>query len=124
MAPTLRGHDWQSGDLVLTERVSYWFRRPHRWEVVTFRTNDGVQVMKRVIGLPGEHVQMRRDGQILIDGRAVERPAELHVIRYLPQRQLDGREVGGLRRGLLRVGRLFGAIPTTAGSMPRCGPIN
>ncbi len=85
MAPTLRGHDWQSGDLVLTERVSYWFRRPHRWEVVAFRASDGQQVMKRVIGLPGEHVAMRRDGQILIDGRSVERPAALLSMRYLPQ---------------------------------------
>ena len=36
MKPTLRGEDMKSGDLVLTERVSYCFRRPRRWEVVAF----------------------------------------------------------------------------------------
>jgi signal peptidase I len=84
MAPTLRGHDWRSGDLVLTEKVSYWFRGPRRWEVVTFRSSDGVQVMKRVVGLPGEHVQIRRGGQIVIDGRPIEQPAELSSIHYFP----------------------------------------
>jgi signal peptidase I len=82
MSPTLCGEDWQSGDRVLTERVSYWLRQPRRWEVITFRARDGMQVMKRVVGLPGEKVQMRRDGQIVIDGQPVERPAELGFLHY------------------------------------------
>jgi signal peptidase I len=84
MAPTLRGEDWQSGDCVLTEKVSYWLRQPRRWEVVTFRTREGVQVMKRVIGLPGEHVQMRRGGQLVIDGKSLDVPAELSFLHYFP----------------------------------------
>jgi signal peptidase I len=82
MAPTLRGQDWQSGDLVLTERISYRLRRPRRWEVITFFTHEGMQVMKRVVGLPGEHVQMHRDGQIVIDGQPIEVPAELGFLHY------------------------------------------
>ncbi len=84
MAPTLRGQNWQTGDLVLSERVSYWLRSPRRWEIMTFRNNDGVQVMKRVIGLPGERVQMRRSGQILIDGQPAEPPAGLDFLHYFP----------------------------------------
>lgn len=84
MSPTLQGRDREGGDLVLTERVSYWLRRPRRWEVITFRTPEGTQIMKRVVGLPGEHVQMRRDGGIVIDGKPVEKPAELSFLHYFP----------------------------------------
>lgn len=84
MAPTLRGENWTSGDLVLTERVSYWVRQPRRWEIITFRTPEGVQVMKRVVGLPGEKLQMRRTGQIVIDGRPIELPARLGFLHYFP----------------------------------------
>ena len=38
MSPALQGETWETGDLVLTERVTYWFRKPRRWEVVKFRT--------------------------------------------------------------------------------------
>jgi signal peptidase I len=94
MAPTLWSDERGDGDLVLTERVSYWFRQPRRWEVVTFRTNEGLQVMKRVVGLPGEHVQLERDGTILIDGEAIERPPALESIRYFAYGDLIGRRVG------------------------------
>ena len=90
MAPTLCGNNWQSGDLVLTERVSYWFRPPRRWEVIAFRNQDGVQVMKRVIGLPGEQVQMRRGGQILIGGEPVALPPALEFLKYFPFGNLFG----------------------------------
>jgi signal peptidase I len=84
MSPTLQGHDRESGDVVLTERVSYRLRQPRRWEVITFRSPEGTQIMKRVVGLPGEHVQMRNDGSIVIDGKPVERPAELSFLHYFP----------------------------------------
>jgi signal peptidase I len=84
MGPTLRGEDFRSGDLVLTERVSYWLRKPRRWEVVSFRTDEGVPVMKRVVGMPDEVVQMRRDGQIVINGHLCPRPAQLDFLSYFP----------------------------------------
>jgi signal peptidase I len=84
MAPTLRGSDRRTGDLVLTERVSLRFRQPRRWEVVAFYMEDGQQVMKRVVGLPGERVQIRRGGQIVIDGDEAAPPASLGFLRYFP----------------------------------------
>lgn len=82
MQPTLRGDDWQSGDRVLAEKVSYWFRSPRRWEVIHFRATDGKMVMKRVIGLPGEKVRMLRGGLILIDGRETPPPPALDFLDY------------------------------------------
>ena len=84
MSPTLQGEAWESGDRVLTERVSYWFRQPRRWEVITFRARDGAQVMKRVIGLPGEKVRMFQGGKILIDGEEIRPPPELGFLDYFP----------------------------------------
>ncbi len=84
MKPTLQGEDVKSGDLVLTERVSWWYRRPRRWEVITFRRDDGLQVMKRVVGLPGEKIQMRRGGQIVIDGEEIAMPDSLAFLKYFP----------------------------------------
>jgi signal peptidase I len=84
MAPTLQGEKAAVADLVLTERISYWFRQPRRWEVITFRNDDGIQIMKRVIGLPGERVGMRRGGRIFIDGREIHLPEQLGFLKYFP----------------------------------------
>jgi signal peptidase I len=84
MAPTLRGNDRHTGDLVLTERISLRFRQPRRWEVIAFRRDDGLQVMKRVVGLPGERVQIRRGGHVVIDGEEVTPPPSLAFLRYIP----------------------------------------
>ena len=84
MKPTLLGEDAKSGDLVLTERVSLWLRHPRRWEVFTIRRDDGVQVMKRVVGLPGEKIQIRRNGRIVVNGEETATPDALSFLKYLP----------------------------------------
>ena len=91
MAPTLWGTNPTTGDLVLTEKVSYWFRQPRRWEVVTFPGPNGV-IMKRVIGLPGETVSIDRDRQLRINGQVIERPAELADLEYYAYGNLTGRK--------------------------------
>ncbi|WP_425397721.1 signal peptidase I [Aeoliella sp.] len=90
MAPTLWGTDHVSGDLVLTEKVSYHFRTPKRWEIVTFPGPGGV-LMKRVVGLPGETVSLNSDRELMIDGKVLPRPRDLADIKYYPY--------GNLRRG-------------------------
>lgn len=68
MEPTLYG-----GDVVLIDRISYRLRRPKRLELVVFRKRDDEdrQYLKRIIGLPGETVQIK-DGRIYIDGSILE----------------------------------------------------
>ncbi len=82
MTPALQGTSLDNGDHVLTEKISYWFRKPRRWEVITFFTPEGDKRMKRVAGLPGEHVQMTRQGKLVIDGRQVDVPKSVDV-KYL-----------------------------------------
>ena len=57
-----------AGDRVLINRTAFQFRRPRRWEVVAFhRPGEGQDVVKRVIGLPGETIEIK-DGDIYVNG--------------------------------------------------------
>ena len=93
MQPTLQGTNLDNGDRVVTEKFSYWFRQPRRWEVITFITPQGEKRMKRVVGLPGEAVQMREPGKLLVNGKRLEVPATYNL-RYLRFGNLfDGKPV-------------------------------
>ena len=61
------------GDNLIVEKVSYRFREPKRFEIVVFpyRYEEDVFYIKRIIGLPGETVQIQ-DGDIYIDGEILE----------------------------------------------------
>lgn len=63
MAPRLRGDD-----VVLMDRLTYDFKDPARFDIVVFEREDHKSNVKRVIGLPGEVVQVI-DGLIYIDGK-------------------------------------------------------
>jgi len=70
----LRGVPRNQGDQLLVYKNAYLFRDPRRWEVVVFRNPDRpVQAyVKRVVGLPGETVEII-DGDVFIDGRRVRK---------------------------------------------------
>ncbi len=81
MSPTLRASGPDDGDWVLSEKVSYHLRHPRRWELIEFTNVDGLQVMKRVVGLPGETVSLT-DKQVAIDGEPAPKPASLKEQEY------------------------------------------
>src|SRR6185503_10804245 len=94
MSPTLQGGDGQRSDWILTEKVSGWLFHPDRWDVLTFRDRDGNQLMKRIVGLPGETVSLPDVGRLTIDGKRIAPPAHLAFLQYLPAGNLaDGRTV-------------------------------
>ena len=59
-----------AGDRLLVHKSIFRFRRPRRWEVVASRhPQDAAEtVVKRVVGLPGESVQLRL-GDVYVDGQ-------------------------------------------------------
>ena len=70
------------GDLLLVNKSVFTWRTPRRWEMVVFRcpAADGKAFVKRVVGLPGESVQIR-GGDIYIDGALVRKTlAELKTL--------------------------------------------
>ena len=76
MLNTLHHHEY-----MLVTRYEYYFRQPKRQEIVIchYPTSkdgsdyDSTNYVKRVIGLPGEHVEIR-EGIVYINGEALDEP--------------------------------------------------
>jgi signal peptidase I len=65
----------QVGDHFFAWRDFYQARAPERGEIAIFRTPRGDDFVKRVIGLPGDMIQMKA-GRLWINGVEVERKPE------------------------------------------------
>ncbi len=72
----------QDGDQLILEKVTYRFHKPERFDVVVFRYTHAKDVfyIKRVIGLPGETVQII-GSDIYIDGERLEENYGLEPIQ-------------------------------------------
>lgn len=68
MQPTLYDRDQ-----MVVNKFIYHFKEPERFDVVIFHASEEKDFIKRVIGLPGEHV-MVKDNILYIDGKEVEQP--------------------------------------------------
>lgn len=57
------------GDRLVANRLSYLFSDPQRFDIVVFKfpDNEDLYYIKRIIGLPGETVEIK-DGKVYIDG--------------------------------------------------------
>lgn len=78
MEPTL-----SVGDRFFVNRVVYKFSSPQRGDLIVFKTSgsdDAALHISRVIGLPGERIQIS-NGKVLIDGEVYEEDLELADIR-------------------------------------------
>ena len=64
MEPML--HD---GDNLIVDKLSYHFKAPERFDIIVFpyKYEENTYYIKRIIGLPGETVQIA-DGYVYIDG--------------------------------------------------------
>lgn len=70
------------GDRFFINRVVYKFSSPKRGDLIVFRTNasdDAALHIRRVIGLPGETIQVS-GGRILIDGEAYKEGKDFPMI--------------------------------------------
>lgn len=63
-----------SDDNLIVDKISYRFHDPERFDIIVFpfRYEDNTFYIKRIIGLPGETVQIDEDGNIIIDGEILE----------------------------------------------------
>ena len=69
MQPTL-----YSEDNLIVEKISYRFSEPERFDVIVFpfQYAERTYYIKRIIGLPGETIQIDDDGNILINGEVLK----------------------------------------------------
>ena len=58
------------GDNLIVDKISYRFRDPQRFDIVVFpfKYKENTYYIKRIIGLPGETVQIDEQGNIYING--------------------------------------------------------
>jgi signal peptidase I len=80
MVPTL-----QDGERYLLDRWSYYYRLPERGDVVVLR-DPGHQdlAIKRIVGMPGDTIQLR-DGVVMVNGkRFIEPYLSRGTLTYMP----------------------------------------
>ena len=59
-------------DNLIVEKVSYYFHDPERFDIIVFKLkNENTHYIKRIIGLPGETVQVI-DGYVYVNGEKLE----------------------------------------------------
>lgn len=61
------------GDNLIVEKISYRFNDPERYDIIVFpyQHAEDVYYIKRIIGLPGETVQIK-DGYVYINGELLD----------------------------------------------------
>jgi signal peptidase I len=109
MRPTLISGEW-----IVVNRAAYKVGAPQRGDVIVFLPPTNAQtddLIKRVIGLPGEAVEIHA-GRVTIDGRRLEEPYILGTTSADNSWQLGPDElfVMGDNRGLSLDSRSFGPI--------------
>ena len=73
----------QHGDNLIVDKISYRFSDPKRFDIVVFpfQYEEDTYYIKRIIGLPGETVQIDTDGVIYINGEVLHESYGLEVIK-------------------------------------------
>ena len=63
-----------NGDQLIVDKISYRFRDPKRYDIIVFpfRYEDNTFYIKRIIGLPGETIQIDGEGNIWVNGEILE----------------------------------------------------
>lgn len=110
MEPTLH-----EGQYLIVSKISYWLHPPQRGDVVVLDPPDHRSVIpyiKRVVGLPGERVEIR-DGRVWINGVALNEPYVSGPVLYEEEFVLDEDEylVLGDNRNNSSDSHVWGTLP-------------
>lgn len=68
MQPTLHNKD-----KMIVNKFIYYIKEAERFDIVIFHANDEKDFIKRVIGLPGEHIKVE-DNILYVDGEEMTEP--------------------------------------------------
>lgn len=81
--------NFETGDYLIIDEISYRFRDPQRGEVVVFKypQNPSQRYIKRIIGLPGETIEIK-DGKVFIDNKELDEKSYLPISSQTPGNML------------------------------------
>ena len=71
------------GDNLIVDKISYRFHDPERYDIIIFpyKYEEDTYYIKRIIGLPGEHVRIDDSGNIYINGKVLKESYGREVIQ-------------------------------------------
>lgn len=71
------------GDHLIVDKISYRFEDPERFDIIVFpyQYDTDTYYIKRIIGMPGETVQIDDRGNIYVDGELLEEAYGREVIQ-------------------------------------------
>ena len=95
--------NFHSGEYVLSDKVSYRVGQVKRGDVVVFHAPEtarcpkgtGCDFIKRILGLPGESIQVY-DNKVWVNGQALDEPYIPTTFRTLPREATQNRTVVSL----------------------------
>jgi signal peptidase I len=112
MVPTLK-----YGDRVLVNKFIYRFTEPQRGDIIVFKSveGDGQDLIKRVVGVPGDEIAVR-GGKLFVNGETQKEP---YVNKKYPDRSFyapttvpkDHVFAMGDNRANSQDSRIFGPVP-------------
>ncbi len=73
----------ENGDNLIVDKLSYRFKAPERFDIIVFpyQYKEDTYYIKRIIGMPGETVQVI-DGMVYIDGEVLNETYGKEVMKY------------------------------------------
>src|SRR5690606_17460940 len=112
---------FEDNQYILVDQVTYRFRAPKRGDVVVFKypNNINVSFIKRVIGLPGETVQVQ-DGKVYITNAENPRGTLINEPYLRNETNIDTRRtLGKDEYFVMGDNRLDSSDSRTWGAVPR-----
>ncbi len=72
-----------NGDNLIVDKISYRFEEPQRYDIIVFpfQYQENTFYIKRIIGLPGEVVQIDEQGTIYINGEVLDESYGREIIK-------------------------------------------
>jgi signal peptidase I len=79
MLPTI-----EEGEYIMVSKAAYFFGEPHRGDIIVFDSPQDPRsdLIKRIIGLPGDTVEIR-DDKVTVNGTTLAEPYTLEPPHYL-----------------------------------------
>ena len=73
----------EDGDNLIVDKLSYRFKEPERFDIIVFpyQYQEQTFYIKRIIGMPGETVQII-DGMVYIDGEMLQEDYGKEIMQY------------------------------------------